>query len=231
MLTIRRTVLVVLLALAPVWLSACVRCEAEEPATRETIDLPAPALKGTASLEEALAGRRSRRRFGPGDLERAQVAQLLWAAQGVNRSENGRRTAPSAGALYPLELYVVDANGVFRYLPGVHELEERSVADKRRELAEAALGQGALRRAPVVFVIAAVYTRTSRKYGVERGARYVHMEAGHAAQNLLLQATALGLDSVPIGAFHDAEVQAVLGLPGDHAPLYLIPVGRPEGGE
>jgi SagB-type dehydrogenase family enzyme len=176
------------------------------------------------SLEEALARRASVRAFRPEALTREHVAQLLWAAQGTNR--RGRRTAPSAGALYPLEVYVVTAKGIGHYDPARHTLATHRTGDRRRALHAVALSQDPVRDAPAVFVIAGVYARTQRKYGT-RARRYVHMEVGHAAQNLLLEATALGLGAVPIGAFDDAGVRRALELPASHEPLCLIPVGRP----
>ena len=140
--------------------------------------------------------------------------------------ERGYRTAPSAGALYPLEVNVEAARGVFHYRPRGHRLERLSQRDARGALHQAALSQAAVRVAPCVFVITAEEARTRRKYG-RRAQRYVHLEAGHAAQNLLLQATALGLGGVPIGAFSDVQVQSALGCPRAHEPLYLIPVGHP----
>ncbi len=190
-----------------------------------TVQLPKPAVRGTVSVEEALQKRSSVRDFSAQPLTVAQVSQLLWAAQGTTRSW-GARTAPSAGALYPLELYVVLPEGLFRYRSRVHELERISAGDLRSPLGGAALGQGPVREAAAVFVIAGVQERTSGKYGV-RSERYVKIEAGHAAQNLMLQAVSLGLGSVPIGAFHDEKVRQVLGLPAGQEPLYLVPVGRP----
>ncbi|MHC5011935.1 MAG: SagB/ThcOx family dehydrogenase [Planctomycetota bacterium] len=186
--------------------------------------LPAARRTGSVSLEEALQRRASLRTLRTDPLSREQIAQLLWAAQGTNRP--GRRTAPSAGALYPLELYVVTARGVSRYDPTGHRLLPHREGDRRAALYGAALNQDPLREAPAVFVIAGVYERTQRKYGA-RAARYVHMEVGHAGQNLLLQAAAMGLACVPIGAFDDGRVHRVLELPGRHQPLYLIPVGYP----
>lgn len=192
------------------------------------IDLPAPSYRGDVSLEQALTERRSVRAFGMDALDLTQLAQLLWAAQGIT-SDTGKRTAPSAGALYPLETYVVTADGWFRYAPDDHQLEQLGAGDVRAALSEAALGQESVAAAAAVFVIAGVYARTAQKYG-DRAARYVHLEAGHAAQNLLLQAVVEGLGAVPVGAFDDAEVQSVLGLSADHEPLYLLPVGHPEPG-
>lgn len=190
--------------------------------------LPSPVLAGQISLEEALVQRRSVREYDATPLTAAELGQLLWAAQGLTHPR-GYRTAPSAGALYPLEVYVVTAEGVYRYKPLGHQLQALSRDDHRPALYNAALQQEWVRQAPAVFVIAAVYERTAKKYGGERSPRYVHLEAGHAAQNLLLEAAALDLGAVPVGAFVDEGVQAALGLPPDHAPLYLIPVGHPRG--
>jgi SagB-type dehydrogenase family enzyme len=193
--------------------------------------LPRPSLDGSMSLEEALARRRSVREFSGTPLTVAELGQLLWAAQGLTSSQAitspGYRTAPSAGALYPLEVYVVTAEGLYHYEPQGHQLRALSPEDRRLALYEAALRQEWVRQAPAVFVIAAIYERTAQKYGQERSPRYVHLEAGHAAQNLLLEAVALDLGAVPVGAFYDEKVQEVLGLPADHQPLYLIPVGHP----
>jgi SagB-type dehydrogenase family enzyme len=188
------------------------------------IQLPEPSPAGGTSLAEALAQRRSVRDYSAEPLTDGELSDLLWAAQGLT-SPDGKRTAPSAGALYPLETYVVTADGLSRYEPRGHRLEVLSDIDLRAALARVALGQEAVVSGAAVFVIAAVYERTAGKYG-DRAERYVHLEAGHAAQNLLLMAAALGLGAVPIGAFDDDGVQTVLGLPDDHRPLYLIPVGN-----
>ncbi len=177
------------------------------------------------SVEEALARRRSVREYTDEPLTVQEISQLLWAAQGQTRSWGGR-TAPSAGALYPLEVYVVTAEGLRHYLPAGHRAELRSAEDLREPLARAALGQSAVAEAPAVFVVTAVLARTAAKYG-SRAERYVTLDAGHAAENLLLQAVALGLGGVSIGAFDDARVREVLGLPRGQQPLYLIPVGHP----
>ncbi len=195
-------------------------------AATASTDLPAPALSSELSLEETLANRRSVREYDDEPLTTSQIGQLLWAAQGIT-SEQGYRTAPSAGALYPLEIYLLTADGVFHYDPRQHSLTPTGKADARPALFRAALRQEPVLAAPAVIVVTAVYSRTAQKYGDQRGNRYVHLEAGHAAQNLLLQATAMGLGAVPIGAFNDQEVQQALGLLADHQPLYLIPVGHP----
>ncbi len=193
------------------------------------IALPRAATAGEMPVEQALERRRSVRSFARGSLSLEQVGQLLWAAQGITH-ERGYRTAPSAGGLYPLEVYVavgkVDglSAGLYRYLPGRHELIRVVGGDKRRALTRAARGQDWLRRAPAVLVIAGIYARSSGKYG-RRAQRYTHIEVGSVAQNIYLQATALGLGTVLVGAFYDAEVQEALDLPDDHAPLALMPVG------
>lgn len=187
--------------------------------------LPAPAGTGHMSLEECLRRRRSAREFSKRPLTEQQIGQLLWAAQGISSPE-GLRTAPSAGALYGLEIYVVTGTGAYRYAPKTHELERQSEEDLRPALCRAALDQESVLAAGAVFVIAAVYDRLAGKYGDDRSVRYAHFEAGHAAQNLLLQATALGLGSVPMGAFRDEQVRKVLSLPAEESPLYLIPVGE-----
>lgn len=179
---------------------------------------------GGMSLADALAQRRSVRRFKADALSAEQIAQLCWAAQGVTSDRMGLRTAPSAGALYPLELYVVTADGVDHYEPGGNTLSRHLEGDVRGGLQAAALGQSSVGGAPATFVLCGVVSRTAAKYG-PRADRYVWIEAGHAGQNILLQATALGLGAVPIGAFHDDRVAEVLHLPPGCAPLYLIPVG------
>lgn len=191
----------------------------------DRIDLPAPDLIGEIPLETSLRSRRSIRDYSQRPLAMEEISQLLWATQGVT-SDAGQRTAPSAGGLYPLEVYLVTAQGCYHYDPRHHRLEVVGADDRRASLSEAALSQEAVADAAGVFVITAVLARTEAKYG-RRAERYVHLEAGHAAQNLLLQAVALELGAVPIGAFHDDAIQDVLGIPEDHAPLYLIPVGHP----
>ncbi len=197
-----------------------------QPAERETIDLPAPDTSGDLSVEAAIQQRRSVRSFTDEVLTTEQISQLAWAAQGITDEAMGFRAAPSAGALYPIELYLVTPEGVYHYLPEPHAVEVVADDDRRPALAQAALGQGHVRSAPLVMVVTGVFARTAAKYG-DRAERYVYMEAGHIGQSVHLQAEALGLGSVPVGAFEDAAVADCLGLPDDHAPLYLIPVGHP----
>ena len=207
------------------------QASAEDPAKR-TVELPTPRLTSEVSLETALSSRESIREYRDEPLSLTKVSQLLWAAQGITRRDGGR-TSPSAGALYPLELYLVAGNvggldaGVYHYRPRGHEIVRLSSGDRRDALADAALGQECVRDGSVVLVITAVHERTSRKYR-DDGPRYVHMEAGHAAQNVCLQATALGLGAVPVGAFYDDRVWKLLELPDEESVLYLIPLGRPQ---
>jgi len=196
-----------------------------------TVALPAARRDSGVALEKTLSERRSVREFGAAALRLAEIAQLLWAAQGVT-ARGGYRTAPSAGALYPLEVYAVAARverlapGVYRYDPAEHRLLVVSGEDRGAELARAAYGQDWLREAPAILVLTGVERRTTRKYG-QRGERYVLLEAGHAAQNALIQAVALGLGATVVGAFDDERVRTVLGLEAAERPFYLIPVGRP----
>lgn len=193
-------------------------------AVEKEILLPSPKLKGELSLEETIYKRRSKRNFSFQKLTLEQIAQLLWVTQGETDKREGFRAVPSAGALYPLEVYLLSDEGLFHYLPCGHKLEIISYEDRRRSLARAALSQNFISKSAVNIVICAVYERTTRKYG-QRGIRYVDMEAGHAAENLQLQAVALGLGSVCIGAFDDQAVKKLLALPLACEPLYIIPVG------
>jgi SagB-type dehydrogenase family enzyme len=194
------------------------------------VALPQPRLTGAVSVEEALHRRRSIRAFARGSLTLAEVSQLLWAAQGVT-DPLGLRTAPSGGALYPLEIYLAVGDvegltdGIYRYRPRHEELVQVMADDRRRALASAAMGQRWVQENAAVLAIVAVYKRTTTKYG-ERGVRYVNLEAGHAAQNVYLQATALGLATVLVGAFEERQLAAFLGLPAHHQPIALMPLGR-----
>lgn len=197
--------------------------------TTDTVSLPQPRTRSEVSLEQTLGERRSRRDYRNAAVSLSEIGQLAWAAQGITHA--GYRSAPSAGALYPLELYVVVgkadglAAGVYKYLPGGHRLKRVRAGDQRAELARAAPGQDCVRDAAAVLVFAAVERRTTRKYGA-RGVRYIHMEVGHAAQNAFLQATALGLGAVVVGAFDDPAMKRLLGLPAEEEPLYLLPFGH-----
>lgn len=188
--------------------------------------LPEPRLEGDVSLEEVLSKRRSVRDFSSQELSLENISQLLWAAQGITQKHTGFRTAPSAGALYPIEIFLVKKDGVFHYIPQGHKIVKLTSNDLRESLAKACLFQGFVADAPIDIVITAIYERTTVKYG-ERGIRYVHLEAGHVCQNILLQATALGLGAVPVGAFDDGHVRKIINLSGEYVPLYVVPVGYP----
>lgn len=187
------------------------------------ITLPPPDTKGKLPLETAIEKRRSVRSFKKTPLTLSQIGQLLWSAQGLT-SKEGFRAAPSAGALYPLELYVLYQDGLFHYIPKGHKLRKISSKDLRPGLQLAALFQGSVGSAAADIIICAEYERVGTKYG-ERGVRYTHIEVGHAAENILLQAVALGLASVPIGAFNDKAVSQLLSLPESEVPLYIIAIG------
>jgi SagB-type dehydrogenase family enzyme len=176
-------------------------------------------------LEQAIARRRSMRSFTAEPLSEAQIGQLLWAAQGITEPQRGLRAAPSAGALYPLELYAVTGDGVYHYVPRDHSLELVGGGDVRGELAVACLGQACVAQAAADFVLTAVFARTRSKYG-QRADQYVHNEVGAAGENLCLQAVAMDLGSVMVGAFNDGQVSDTLSLPPDHHPLLVIPVGH-----
>jgi SagB-type dehydrogenase family enzyme len=212
-------------------------------AAATTIPLPLPQLDGRCSVEKALATRRSLRGFKDESLSLAALSQLVWAAQGITEKmdappgwswgtwQGGKRTAPSAGALYPLEVYVVASKidglkpAVYHYQVLTHELQMVVPEDKRSALASAAFEQKWLEQAPCLFVVGAVYARTAAKYG-ERAQRYVHIEVGHAVENICLQAVALKLGATMVGAFKDEEVKKVLELTDEVQPLAIVPVGR-----
>jgi SagB-type dehydrogenase family enzyme len=189
----------------------------------QIIKLAEPNTKGTTLLEKAIAARRSRRDFSPQPLTLEQIGELVWAAQGQD-SAGRYRTTPSAGATYPLELFVVTSEGLFHYLPAKHSLEKLSDQDLRTALTSAGWGQNFIEEAPLTLVFTAEFARTTRRYG-ERGIRYVYMEAGHAAQNVHLQAESLGLGSVAVGAFDGDSVSKVLSLPDYLEPIYMVVVG------
>jgi len=198
--------------------------------TSAIVRLPQPEFMGEVAVEQALLRRRSVRSFDQAALFMAELSQLLWAAQGIT-SARGYRTAPSAGAIYPLEVYALVglmpelSAGVYRYRCREHALVPILSGDKRGDLCRAALAQRCVGKAPLVLLISAVYARMTATYG-ERGVRYTDMEAGHAAQSVSLQAVALGLGSVVVGAFDESDVREIAGLPPEEVPLYLIAVGR-----
>ncbi|MCL2484962.1 MAG: SagB/ThcOx family dehydrogenase [Endomicrobia bacterium] len=198
--------------------------------------LPAPKTEGNVSVEKALANRRSQRQFQNKALSAEQLSQILWSAYGITNPINnpalrgGLRTAPSAGALYPLEIYVAVGNvagieaGLYKYISQENKIIRTIDRDVRRELSAAALNQGMIREAPVTVIYTALFGRLTERYG-DRSERYAFMEAGHSAQNIYLQAEALGLGTCAVGAFQDDRVSGLLRLPKEERPLYLMPVG------
>jgi len=192
--------------------------------------LPKPKLKGDMSLEEALLKRRSVREYTPEPLKLEEVSQILWAAQGITHPY-GYRTAPSAGALYPIEVYIHSSDviglekGIYKYDPEKHLLIEGRRGDLSAEIYRAGLSQEQILTAPLVVLIFGVFERTTFKYG-KRGIRYVFNEVGHVSQNIYLQATAMGLGTVAIGAFYDDDLRDIVGAGRNESPLYIMPVGR-----
>lgn len=192
----------------------------------DTIALPPVPEKGDVSIEEAIRARRSVREYRNEALSLETISKLLWAAQGITDPRSRLRSAPSAGATYPLELYLATADHLSRYDPAGHSLVVALEGDLRAKLAAAALGQPCVENAPAVFIFAADVSRTSGRYG-GRANRYVHIEVGCASENLMLEAAALGLGSVAIGAYEDEAVAAVIGLPKDWDVFLMVPVGTP----
>lgn len=197
---------------------------------QDMIKLPEPKYSSSISIEKALRERRSVRAYKKTPLILSEVSQLLWAAQGITDPQ-GFRTAPSAGALHPLVVYVVIGNvhnlssGIYKYIPQKHVLIRLIKGDKRNELSAAALGQSCVADGAIVIILSAVYERTTLKYG-DRGIRYVHIEAGNAAQNVYLQAVSLNLSTVIVGAFDDRKVKNVIHMSPKEEPLIIMPVGR-----
>ena len=193
------------------------------------IKLLEPEASGKSRIEELIAKRRSIRQYKDKKISESIISRLLWAAQGIS-SREGLRTSPSAGALYPLEIHVVTGGneelepGVYRYVPEDHILVREISGDIREKLSRAALSQTMIKNATVSIVISAVYARITSEYG-NRGFRYTHMEAGHAAQNIYLLGVELGIGTCAVGAFEDEEVKSVLKLPVNEEPLYILPLG------
>lgn len=203
------------------------------PAENSPIALPKPITKGDVSLEEAIALRRSVRNFPPCPITKKQLSQLLWSAQGITDGQFRRRAVASAGAIYPLEIFVACGKnsakgleaGVYHYDVFKHTLTLIKEGDMRPDMAVVASQQRFIHQAPLDIIICADYERTLSRYG-ERGYRYVHMEAGHASQNIYLEAAATGLATVAIGAFEDDKISEVLELKKETQPLYIMPVGK-----
>lgn len=196
--------------------------------------LPDPKTQGDVSVEQAIHSRRTVRSFSPEAMGLSQLSQLLWAAQGITEEASGLRSVPSAGALYPTEIYAATGRntvegldaGVHRYRPAIHGLDRIGGRDIRPDLGRVSLSQMWLANAPVVIVICSEYARLTGKYG-QRGVRYAMIEAGHAGENIFLQARASGLAAGIVGAFIDGDVARVMNIPAAHEPLLIMPVGYP----
>ncbi len=208
------------------------------------IKLPAPCHDGKVSLEKALSKRRSIRKYSKDSLSISEISQILWAAQGITqkiedppsiwRSKQwmgGLRTAPSAGGLYPIELYIAVgevkglSQGLYKYNPQQHAIIKVLEGDKRVDISNAALKQSCIRRGAVNIIIFGVYKRTAFKYG-KRAERYVQIESGAVCQNIYLQSYALDLGTVFVGAFKDDSLKSTLNIPEDEYPLGIMPIGK-----
>jgi SagB-type dehydrogenase family enzyme len=222
---VKRTLMMIAPCLGAVLLTMAAVTLASDEAG-ETIALAKPNTIDGMPVAQAIKLRRSLRDFDDTPLTPAQVSQLCWAAQGITDPRRGRRAAPSAGALYPMTVYVVDAGGVWEYLPLDHALRRIVAGDERKKLQAAALDQESVGGAPMCMVLVMNVDRTAAKYG-SRALRYCLMEAGHVAQNVMLQATDLGMGGVTVGAFDEHRVAAVLKLSADLRPFYLLPLGHP----
>ncbi|MDY6950454.1 MAG: SagB/ThcOx family dehydrogenase [Thermodesulfobacteriota bacterium] len=202
------------------------------PQKEGAMPLPQPKEEATVSLERTITERRTIRSFTPQPLTLEQLSQLLWAAQGITGQGGRKRSAPSAGALYPMDLYALLGNGgvegcregLYHYLPARHEALLVHEGDLRKAVAKAALSQMWIAQAPLVLVITAEYNRVAVKYG-KRGIRYAMIEAGHIGQNVFLQAGALDLGAGIVGAFDDNAITRVMKTPSSHEPLLIMPVG------
>ena len=211
----------------------CAQNTQKEP---DIISLPKPKLESNVSVEEALQKRRSTRSFKNEPLSLSEASQILWAAYGVTKKMSGLRgglkTAPSAGATYPLEIYLVAGNvedlskGIYRYIPKNHTLKKVSTGDKRSELCAAAHGQSMVRNAPALLVYTALYERTTERYGARGKDRYICMDVGHSAQNVYLQAYTLGIGTCAVGSFDDNAVKSVMTISKYEIPLYIMPLGK-----
>ena len=197
-----------------------------QPAEADEVVLPAPTTDGQTSLEEAIASRRSVKEFDEQPLTWAEIGQLMWAAQGITEPERGFRAAPSAGAMYPLHLYAVTPDGLYHYVPVGHKLERLPAAGALEVFRGVTASQGAIQKAPLTVIVTAAFEPLRERFG-ERAVGFVYIEAGHVGQNLQLQANVLGLGSLPVGGFDPARVAEVLSLPGDHTPIYTMPIGHP----
>jgi len=198
----------------------------------EYIVLPTANMDSSMSVKQAISERRSVRAFKNEPLTMQELSQLLWSAQGITNKSKGLRAAPSAGALYPCELYIVVGNvadlaaGVYKYVIGKHELVKISDGDKRTELASVSLSQMWIATAPATIVVVGIIERISRKYGKAHAPQYVHIEVGAIAENVYLQGRVLGIGTTFVGAFDDNNLKRLLGAPADEEPFAVLPLGK-----
>ncbi|MDQ1265000.1 MAG: hypothetical protein QG635_150 [Bacteroidota bacterium] len=226
-------------------IASTVSCRGNEDSIKEgnsmsdKIKLPQPVYNSQNSIEKALHERRSVRSYKSEPLKLGEISQLLWAGYGITKPlsepaflRGGFRTAPSAGALYPLELYLVAGNveglsaGIYKYYSEEHALKLIAEGDFRKKLCEAAFSQTMLEEAPASIVYSAVYERTSGKYGSRGRERYVCIDLGCSAENVWLQAVSLGIGTVSVGSFNDEKVKILLKIPQEEEPLLIMPLGR-----
>ena len=228
-----------IIILLPIILLFSLNCSAQKKKSGQpvqiqkniAIKLPAPCYDSKVSLEKALYKRRSIRNYSDEPLSTSDISQILWSAQGITKKAGGLRTAPSAGALYPIEIYIAVCNvkgltqGVYKYNPQQHTIIKILEGDKRVELSNAALKQNCIRRGAVNIIIVGIFKRTAAKYG-KRSGKYLLMECGAVSQNIYLQSYALNLGTVFVGAFNDESLRSILKMPEDEYPLGIMPIGR-----
>jgi SagB-type dehydrogenase family enzyme len=199
--------------------------------------LPSPILTGNLSVESAIKNRRSVRQYSNQSVSLANVSQILWAAQGITDSQNSLRAAPSAGQVYPLEIYVIAGSngvsglqeGVYHYIPSNNTLELLITGDLRGDLSGIANGQPWVKQAPLDILITGNYRKMINKYTDKQlSTRFVDLEAGHVGENIYLQAEALGLDTVSLGSFNENQLEQRFQLPSNETPIYIFPVGHPQ---
>ncbi|MCF7740871.1 MAG: SagB/ThcOx family dehydrogenase [Candidatus Marinimicrobia bacterium] len=237
----KKYLLIVVLALPYLFLLCSPENEKEggKMDSSKIIKLPEPVNESDVSVEEALKNRRSIRSYQDKELKLEHLSQILWSSYGITKSmesgpdflRGGLRTAPSAGARYPLEIYAVCGNvsdlaaGIYKYDSKEHTLKLLQSGDQRSELSEAAYGQSFIAKAPASLFYSAVYERTTSKYGQRGRERYVCMDLGHSAENVYLQAYSLGIGTCAVGAFSDQDVSKVMQIPEQETPLYIMPLG------
>lgn len=193
------------------------------------ISLPGPRYQGETSIEKAMRERRSTRKFSKEEISLEEISQILWSAQGITHRSRGLRTAPSAGALYPLEIYLVAGEvegipkGIYRYSPATHSIKIKEEGDKRKKFFTCC--QPFVGKAPAIIVITGVHERTAVKYG-KRADQYIYIESGAVGQNIYLQCEALGMGTTFVGAFIDSRLSSILSLPEGEQPLGVMPLGK-----